>query len=166
MHKQSYFSQPSASGGLFIIKYELNLSTTVIGLSRILWHSDLGSQSWSTMRPSQGFICKLETCSTLRMLPLISHINTVLYVQQEYLQLISLWRYDTLIHISLNFWIQHQHGGLRKSASSRCSSVLTDPFSMTLLSIITALEPCSQIISQKWPQVFLKGPCRSKVKTC
>lgn len=50
----------------------------------------------------------------------------------------------------------------------RNQCVLTDPFSMTLLSIITALEHCSQIISQKWPQVFLNGPCRSKVKkqTC
>lgn len=40
--------------------------------------------------------------------------------------------------------------------------ILTDPFSMTLLSIITALVPCSQIISQKWPQVWVKGPWGSK----
>lgn len=43
----------------------------------------------------------------------------------------------------------------------RCERVLTDPFSITLLSMITALEHCSQIISQKWPQVFLRGPWRT-----
>lgn len=39
------------------------------------------------------------------------------------------------------------------------SCVLTDPFSMTLLSMMTAFVFCSQIMSQKWPEVFLRGPC-------
>lgn len=38
--------------------------------------------------------------------------------------------------------------------------VLTEPFSITLLSMMTALVFCSQIMSQKWPHVFLRGPCR------
>lgn len=52
-------------------------------------------------------------------------------------------------------WTQYQSSGW-------LAGVLTDPFSMTLLSIITALEHCSQIISQKWPQVFRRGPCADK----
>lgn len=43
--------------------------------------------------------------------------------------------------------------------------VLTEPFSMTLLSMMTALVFCSQIMSQKWPQVFLRGPCRKQTHT-
>lgn len=38
--------------------------------------------------------------------------------------------------------------------------MLTEPFSITLLSMMTALVFCSQIMSQKWPHVFLRGPCR------
>lgn len=60
---------------------------------------------------------------------------------------------------------KHQHFKSvweRYQSSGWLAGVLTDPFSMTLLSIITALEHCSQIISQKWPQVFRKGPCADK----
>lgn len=35
---------------------------------------------------------------------------------------------------------------------------LTEPFSITLLSMMTALVFCSQIMSQKCPHVFLRGP--------
>lgn len=43
--------------------------------------------------------------------------------------------------------------------------VLTEPFSITLLSMMTALVFCSQIMSQKWPHVFLRGPCRHRTCT-
>lgn len=36
---------------------------------------------------------------------------------------------------------------------------------MTLLSMMTALVFCSQIMSQKWPQVFLRGPCGQQKHT-
>lgn len=71
---------------------------------------------------------------------------------------IKIWHLE--IHLPQHFIPQTM--GVR----NRWWDVLTDPFSMTLLSIITALEHCSQIISQKWPQVFLKGPCRHQAKKC
>lgn len=37
---------------------------------------------------------------------------------------------------------------------------LTDPFSITLLSMTTPLLFCSHTISQKWPHVLGKGPCK------
>lgn len=43
--------------------------------------------------------------------------------------------------------------------------VLTEPFSMTRLSMMTAFVFCSQTMSQKWPQVFLRGPCRQQTHT-
>lgn len=41
--------------------------------------------------------------------------------------------------------------------------VLTDPFSITLFNMTTPRLFCSQTISQKWPQVFGKGPCRDTI---
>lgn len=43
--------------------------------------------------------------------------------------------------------------------------VLTEPFSITLFSMMTALVFCSQIMSQKWPHVLLRGPCRQRTCT-
>lgn len=61
--------------------------------------------------------------------------------------------------VSCNHLNHHELENKSKTSAENNRYSPTKPFSITLLSMITALERCSQIISQKWPQVFLKGPC-------
>lgn len=48
----------------------------------------------------------------------------------------------------------------RRECYEQVTALLTDPFSITLLSMTTPLLFCSHTISQKWPHVLGKGPCK------
>lgn len=63
--------------------------------------------------------------------------------------------------VLLGFFITENHKCDEHIA--RTGWILTDPFSITLFNMTTPRLFCSQTISQKWPQVFGKGPCRDRI---